>query len=121
MANDDFKASISGNGTEAAKSNVVLRRYDKLNDLETSQLLLSGLYVLKSMGKEGLKNFWARGTSQERAGLLQMIHLACSHFTNARKNSTITRKKVNKLDADVFPKFPAISVRTNEFCIKDTM
>lgn len=96
MADEDglVKASQSGANTEADKSNVVLRRYDKLNDVETSQLLISGLYLLKSFTQDGLRNFWGRSTAQERASLLQMIHLACTHFTNARKNSTITRKKV---------------------------
>ncbi|CAG7817944.1 unnamed protein product [Allacma fusca] len=96
LAEEDglLKATQSGANTEADKSNVVLRRYDKLNDVETSQLLISGLYLLKTIGQEGLRNFWMKSTIQERASLLQMIHLACAHFTNARKNSTITRKKV---------------------------
>lgn len=86
--------SQSGATTDVDKSNVVLRRYDKLNEMETSQLLVSGLYLLKNMGKDGLKSFWNKSTPRERASLLQMVHLACIHFTNARKNSTITRKKV---------------------------
>ncbi len=88
--------SQSGATTDMDKSNVVLRRYDKLNEMETSQLLVSGLYLLKNMGKDGLKVFWNKSTPRERASLLQMVHLACIHFTNARKNSTITRKKVCK-------------------------
>ena len=94
LLDDELKIVQPGSTTEADKSNVVLRRYDKLNEAETSQLLVSGLYVLKTMGRDGLRVFWSKSSGQERAALLQMIHLACSHFTTARKNSTITRKKV---------------------------
>jgi len=90
-------APSSGSMNEQDKSHVVLRRYDKLNDVETSQLLISGLYILKKMGKDGLRNFWTKSSSQERASLLQMIHLACSHFTSAKKAVTATRKKVKEL------------------------
>jgi hypothetical protein len=77
------------------KGNVVLRRYDKLSDIESSPLLVSGLYILKTMGNDRLRVFWNRSTTQERASLLQMVYLACVQFTNARKNSTITKTKVS--------------------------
>jgi len=97
LLDDELKIVPPGSTTEADKSNVVLRRYDKLNEAETSQLLVSGLYVLKTMGRDGLRTYWSKSSTQERASLLQMIHLACSHFTTAKKNSTITRKKVSRL------------------------
>jgi len=96
-----FKPSSFGTAN-ADKSNVVLRRYDKLNDVETSQLLVSGLYLLKNMDSGDLKNFWGKSSSQERSSLMQMIHLACIHFTSLRRSNTITRKKVRFFK--VFPK-----------------
>lgn len=84
---------------DADRSNrEVQRRYDKLADEETRPLLVGGLYILKKMGNDRLRVFWGRSSAQERASLLQMVHLACCQFTNARKNSTITKTKVRKVN-----------------------
>jgi hypothetical protein len=84
------------------KSNVVQRRYDKLADDETRPLLVGGLYLLKKIGKIGkIGMFWNRSIPQERASLLQMVHLACVNFTNARKNSTITKTKVSPIPYNI--------------------
>ncbi|XP_035712502.1 dedicator of cytokinesis protein 9 isoform X5 [Folsomia candida] len=79
---------------DADKSNIVQRRYDRLADDETRPLLVGGLYILKKMGNDRLRIFWNRSSTQERASLLQMVLLACVQFTNARKNSTITKTKI---------------------------
>lgn len=60
-------------------------------------MLVGGLYILKKMGNDRLRIFWNRSSTQERASLLQMVLLACVQFTNARKNSTITKTKVSDI------------------------
>lgn len=94
IPDDELAKPATGSTVEQDKSNVVLRRYDKLNEAETSQLLVSGLYILKKMGKDGVKIYWSKSNAQERSSLLQMIHIACTHFTSAMKTGTSIRKKV---------------------------